>query len=133
MNGPSIFTVLKGAMGWHQARQRVLAENVANANTVGFRASDLKPLDFSSSQGSTGSMGTPGVRVTDGKHIGGSPSTIAIEAPRRTRNPDLTPDGNGVVLEDEMMKLTSNQMDYEMAATLYQKSLGLIKTALGRR
>jgi flagellar basal-body rod protein FlgB len=38
-----------------------------------------------------------------------------------------------VVLEDEMMKVAANQMDYQAAATLYQRSIGLLKTAVGKR
>ena len=45
---------------------------------------------------------------------------------------EITPEGNGVTLEDEMMKVTSNQMDYQAVTTLYSRSLRLLKTALGR-
>ena len=43
------------------------------------------------------------------------------------------PAGNAVNLEDEMLKVAANQMDYQAATTLYTKSLGLIKTAIGKR
>ena len=36
-------------------------------------------------------------------------------------------------LEDEMMKVAANQMDYQAATSLYSRSLGLLKTALGKR
>ena len=45
----------------------------------------------------------------------------------------MTPDGNSVSLEDQMMKVTQNQMDYQMATSLYARSLGLLKTALGKK
>jgi flagellar basal-body rod protein FlgB len=38
-----------------------------------------------------------------------------------------------VNLEDEMMKVAANQMDYQAASSLYIKSLGLIKIAIGKR
>ncbi len=41
-----IFSMLRTRMNWHQERQRLLAENVANADTPGFRPRDLAPLDF---------------------------------------------------------------------------------------
>ncbi len=44
-----------------------------------------------------------------------------------------TPEGNSVVLEEQMMKITANQMDYQAATSIYQRGMGLIKTALGRR
>ncbi len=34
--------------------------------------------------------------------------------------------------EDEMMKVASNQMDYEAVTSLYTRSLALIKLAIGR-
>ena len=45
-----IFSMLRTRMQWHQERQRVLAENVANADTPRFRPHDLKPLDFGQAQ-----------------------------------------------------------------------------------
>jgi len=44
----------------------------------------------------------------------------------------VVPTGNGVSLEDEMMKVAGNQMDFQAATALYTRGLGLIKTALGR-
>ncbi len=54
-------------------------------------------------------------------------------APRQMNNFEVTPDGNGVVLEDEMMKVSTNQMDYQAATAVYKRSLRLIRTALGRQ
>ena len=45
---------------------------------------------------------------------------------------EITPEGTRVSLEDEMMKVTSNELDYQTATTLYTRSLRLIRTALGR-
>ena len=41
-----IFSMLRTRMNWHQERQRLLAENVSNADTPGYRPRDLAPLDF---------------------------------------------------------------------------------------
>ena len=46
---------------------------------------------------------------------------------------DVRPAGNAVKLEDEMMKVAGNQMDYQAAISLYSRSLGLIRTAMGKR
>jgi flagellar basal-body rod protein FlgB len=42
-----ILSMLRDRMEWHQERQRVLAENVANADTSNYQAKDLAPTDFS--------------------------------------------------------------------------------------
>jgi flagellar basal-body rod protein FlgB len=52
---------------------------------------------------------------------------------RQLNSFEITPEGNGVTLEDEMMKVTTNQIDYQTVTSLYTKSMQLIKTALGRR
>ena len=44
----------------------------------------------------------------------------------------VRPAGNAVSLEDEMLKVAQNNMDYQAATQLYSRSLGLLKTALGK-
>ena len=46
---------------------------------------------------------------------------------------DVKPMGNAVNLEDEMMKVAANQMDHQAAISLYSRSMGLLKTAIGKR
>ena len=46
---------------------------------------------------------------------------------------ETRPAGNAVNLEDEMLKVSANQMDYAAATSLYSRSLGLLKTAIGKR
>jgi flagellar basal-body rod protein FlgB len=58
---------------------------------------------------------------------GGSPSALDSRGRYQVR-----PAGNAVSLENEMMKVAANQMDYQMVTTLYSRGLGLIKTALGK-
>ena len=46
---------------------------------------------------------------------------------------ETKPTGAPVSLEDEMAKLGEVQLDYQLASTLYVKSLGLLKIAIGRK
>ena len=69
-----------------------------------------------------------------------SSSHMAVSGGAETFNGDggksgfLTrPAGNAVNLEDQMMKVSANQMDYAAATSLYSRSLGLLKTAIGKR
>jgi flagellar basal-body rod protein FlgB len=125
-----IFSMLRTRMHWHQERQRVLAENVANADTPKFRPRDLKPLDF----GAQVQAAATGVQVasTNPAHITGSSANGAF-ATERPGKYEVRPAGNAVTLEDEMMKVASNQMDYQAAISLYSRSMGLFRTALGKR
>jgi len=129
-----ILSMLRTKMQWHQERQRVLSENVANADTPKFRPRDLAPPDF----GKVGPGGVPqpgaGVRLvsTDPSHIGAAAgATRFANAP--TGRYEARPTGNAVNLEDEMMKVAANQMDYQAATSLYSRSMGLFRTALGKR
>ena len=133
-----LFSMLRTRMQWHQERQKVLAENVANADTPNFRARDLKPLDFgsqvlASQVQAAGQAGGP-VRVasTNPAHITGSAGTSTFATGGNSKY-DVKPAGNAVNLEDEMMKVAANQMDYQAATSLYSRSMGLFRIAHGKR
>ena len=128
-----IFSMLRTRMQWHQERQRVLAENVSNADTPKFRPKDLKPLDFGPQGQAAGQTGGQiALASTDPAHIAGSAGSNSFATDRPNKY-DVRPAGNAVSLEDEMMKVASNQMDYQAAISLYSRSMGLFRTALGKR
>jgi flagellar basal-body rod protein FlgB len=125
-----ILSMLRTKMQWHQQRQRLLAENVSNADTPRFAPRDLAPLKL---DGRTAPSGLALTR-TSAAHIDGAGSSGTAQFPAGgTGFHEIRPAGNAVSLEDEMMKVAANQMDYQAAATLYGRSLGLIKSALGKR
>ena len=124
-----IFSMLRTRMQWHQERQRVLAENVSNADTPKFRPRDLKPLDFGREVQSAGQVH---LASTDPAHITASSGSGAFATDRPGKY-EVRPAGNAVNLEDEMMKVAGNQMDYQAAISLYSRSMGLFRTAMGKR
>jgi flagellar basal-body rod protein FlgB len=122
-----ILSMLRTRMQWHQERQRVLAENVANADTPGYHARDLAPPKFETAL-RTASLALVTTSPTHiGAGSGGSPF-----AEDKDPQYEVRPRGNAVSHEDEMLKLAGNQMDYDAASSLYAHSLALIKTAVGR-
>lgn len=127
-----LFSALRTKMKWHQARQRVLAENVANADSPGYRARELRPVEFGALV-KVQSLQPVETRATDARHIK-TTVTDADTSFRRDNDADFdtTPSGNSVVLEEQMMKVAQNQMDYQAATTLYSKSVGLLRIALGQ-
>lgn len=133
-----IFMMMKQRMQWLTERQQVLSQNVANSDTPGYQARDLKELDFGSMLEASGARLTP--VATQAGHIG-SPvaSGLGLKLGQARggeviKKPDFetTPTGNSVVLEDEMIKVSQTQMDYQTVTGLYSKSMGLIRMALGR-
>jgi len=134
INDLPILSALRTKMQWHQERQRVLAENVSNANTPNFKPTDLVEPKFdtkgSDIGGGIGSLGMMRTSATHISAIGGAPSFRGDGG----RSGFLTkPAGNAVNLEDQMLKVSANQMDYAAATSLYTRSLGLLKTAIGKR
>lgn len=126
-----LLAALKGKMRFDQARQKVLAQNVANADTPGYSPRDLKAVDFSKDLGRTTHSSVTMSATRPGHFSLSMGGNDGFEA-QKTQGFETTPSGNGVTLEDEMMKVTSNQMDYRAVTALYTRSLQLIKTAIGR-
>jgi flagellar basal-body rod protein FlgB len=135
ISGIPLFSMLRTKMQWHQERQRLLAENVSNADTPNFRPRDLAPLRFDGrAVGASGAAGTVALARTDPGHLGPAGGAGAARfQPDRRGGYEVRPAGNAVTLEDEMLKVAANQMDYQAATTLYGRSLGLLKTAIGKR
>ncbi|TCR63501.1 flagellar basal body rod protein FlgB [Bosea sp. BK604] len=127
--GGNLMQALKTRMHWHQTRQKLLAENVANADSPGFRPLDLKAPEFS--RGGNGSVSGVALAQTSPGHMGSSGQRGGFDSAKAQRF-EVTPNGNGVNLEDEMMKVAQNQADYQLAASLYTKGLGLMKIAIGK-
>jgi flagellar basal-body rod protein FlgB len=126
-----IFSMLRTRMHWHQERQRLLSENVSNADTPNFRPRDLTPPDFNRPAQQAG--GVTLVRTDPGHVTATGLSGGGRFATDNRGGSEIRPAGNAVNLEDEMLKVASNQQDYQAATALYSRSLGLLKTAMGKR
>jgi flagellar basal-body rod protein FlgB len=127
-----VLSALRTKMQWHQERQSVLSENVANSDTPNFRPRDLVAPKFNAAGLQTESMGTLPMMRTSAAHMtssdgGGDSFDVNKKVGFETR-----PAGNAVSLEEEMMKVSANQMDYAAVTQLYSKSIGLLKTALDK-
>lgn len=127
-----LFAMLKQRMSWLSARQNVLAQNVANADTPGFNARDLKPINFEDVlHNVTKTSAASGLMTTDPHHI----------ALKQTSTNDFTdvdaPDapapfgGNTVSLEQEMIRVADTQAEYQAASNLYAKAIDMMKLAIG--
>lgn len=129
-----LLSMLKDRMSWLSARQSVLSQNVANADSPGYTAHDLKPLNFEEIMRNTGSGHSAfntGLRATNARHITITPTLSRFE---RTDSPDgeANPLGNTVSLEEEMIKVADTQAQYQAATNLYSKAINMMRTAIGR-
>ena len=125
-----LFSMLRTRMQWHQERQRLLSENVANSDMPNFRPRDLAPLQFDRT---TSPLTSVALERTSATHFAASEASASEFQSSRFGGFEARSVGGAVNLEDEMIKVAANQMDYQTATTLYTRSIGLIKTAIGKR
>lgn len=137
------FAALKERMRFLQTRQKLLAQNIANADTPGYRPKDIKQLGIDpASRGSDAARRmapiqsaapgqNTGIAVTNPRHIAVGGPGVATE--ERGASYETRPSGNAVDLENEMLKVSQNQIDFQTAANIYQRGLSTLKIALGRR
>lgn len=128
-SGLKLFSMMKHKLDYMSERQRVLSQNIANANTPSYKAKDIKK-DFSQIL-SANKSNQVAMSVTDPKHIqprssgGGQYGIAEIDSTEMTLN------GNNVVIEDELMKMQQNSMDYQSATELYRKMAQMLRIAIG--
>ena len=128
----SVLSALRTRMQWHQERQKVLSENVANSDTPNFKPRDLVEPKFDAAGAQTGATGSLAMMRTSASHIASSGGAGRSFDVNRKVGFETKPAGNAVSLEEEMMKVSANQMDYAAVTSLYSKSLHLLKTAIGK-
>ena len=134
INDLPILSTLRTKMQWHQERQRVLAENISNANSPNFKPRDLVEPKFDNKGSSVGGgFGSLPMMRTSGSHISASNAAQSFNGDGGKSGFQTKPAGNSVNLEDQMLKVSANQMDYAAATSLYTRSLGMLKTAIGKR
>ncbi|SHL58332.1 flagellar basal-body rod protein FlgB [Bradyrhizobium lablabi] len=126
-----VLSALRTKMQWHQERQRVLSENVSNSDTPNFKPRDLVEPKFDAAGAAAGTMGSLAMMRTTTSHITPSGAPDSFDQNKRAGF-QTRPAGNSVNLEDEMLKVSANQMDYAAVTSLYSKSLHLLKTAIGK-
>lgn len=134
-----IMTAIKQRMNWLTARQGVIAENVANADTPGYRPKRLEEQSFKDLLASTTSMSkgtsiaSPMVK-TSAQHMGhgGTDGTRTPRDYKAREVADQRPNGNGVTLEEELVALAETQIEYQTMLGVYRKHTAILRTALGR-
>ena len=128
-----LFKALSAKMGYLDQRQRVVSQNIANADTPGYQARDLTKVDFGRVlQKTVGDTTTVRPEATHKDHM---PHAGRVEDPKNREQKityEVAPAGNAVIMEEQLLKANETMMDYNLMTTLYQKNVGMIRTALGR-
>lgn len=127
-----LFNIMKTKLNYLSERQGILAQNIANADTPGYKAKDLSAPDFSKLVSQAGQP-VQNLRMasTNAKHMTGNGATGSYKIINRGKTDELNPDGNNVSVEDEMSKVAANQADYMKTLNLYTKAISMFKSAIG--
>ncbi len=125
----TVATLAKSRMDWIARRQEVLSENIANANTPKYVPRDLTPYNFKEALKQT--LPHVEMKVTSPLHIKAEvPDSVNVVSSKRTY--ESAPDGNAVILEEQMAKMGEAKSAYETAASLFQKQFKMFRTVLSR-
>jgi flagellar basal-body rod protein FlgB len=132
MAPPPLIDALGAAMRHLGDRQRVIAQNIANSDTPGYKARELAPVSFAALvDGGHGQIARPHIEISDAmRRLGAKPSHLTSMV-----DPDISevkPDGNSVTLEDQLLKMGQIQADYVALTSLYRKQMGMMRVALGK-
>ena len=106
------------------ARMAVIAQNVANADTPGYKAKDVPAFaEVFAAEGQD-------MRTT-------RPGHLSAASPSSTAAPDIargheSPNGNSVSLEAEMVKSVEARQNHDMALAIYRATSDVIRASLGR-
>jgi flagellar basal-body rod protein FlgB len=132
----SLLKALGAKMDYLNQRQSVISQNIANADTPNYKPKDLQKADFSSLLGPLSGDSGPGVKpvslsVTNPEHIlpGGEGQKAVSMAQKKTY--EVSPSGNAVVLEEQLLNAGETATDYNLMTSLYHQEVRMIKTALG--
>jgi flagellar basal-body rod protein FlgB len=124
------FGLLRTRLDQLSERQRLIAENIANASTPGYRPRDLDTSGFERMLQSHGGPQGGGLTMsrTSAAHMTPSGGTGSAKIVTRDDS-ETTIDGNAVVLEDQMARAAETRMQFETGIALYQKGLELVRMA----
>lgn len=120
-------TAMAQAMSAHAgSRLGVIARNVANADTPGYRTQDVDDFVTAWAASSDGAM-----RNTRAGHIGASSAGASAES--HVIRGHGAPNGNTVSLESEMVKAVETRQQHDMALAIYRGTSEVLRASLGRR
>ena len=117
-------------LDWASERQSVLAQNIANADTPNYRAQDVEAFATVMARAASAGPLQP-VRTAPDHMVGRSVEMDArIQAMMDT--PEVSPSGNNVSLEQQLMELTDTAAQHRLALDLFRRHSAMIRSALGR-
>ena len=129
----SLFKAMGSKMAYLNTRQRVISQNIANADTPGYQPSDLNKVDFGRTLKKVSGDTSIQMVSTNSGHLPSANQMAALKVREQKNTYEVAPDENGVILEEQLIKSNDVQMDYNLMINLYRQNTDLIRTSLGKR
>ena len=121
-------TAMAQAMASHAgARLGAISQNMANADTPGYKARDVADFNTVWAAGQNGGE----MRATRNGHLGSTAQTMTPEI--IASSGASAPNGNSVSLEGEMVKAAEVRQQHDMALAIYRATSDILRTSLGRK
>lgn len=120
---------MSGAMARHAtARQAVIAENLAHADTPGYREKDVAAFaDTFEDAPRTARL----TRTRPGHRIGGA-ELYGLRS-REVESPAVELNGNSVSVITEMMKSARTRQEHDTALTIYRSTMKVLRATVSSR
>lgn len=127
----TLFGAMKKRVAWLTQRQEVISQNIANADSPGYRAKDIKAFGFKKELSQK--TGQISMVRTRGDHLGGQVRSVRDFRVAEEKKPyETSPSDNSVILEEQMMKLGETGVNHRLTTELYKKHMEMFRTAIGR-
>ena len=127
--GLAFFGLIGQRLNWLAAKQDVLARNIANADTPNYQARKVESFAAMLTRGRQTGLG---MTVAHDRHIQAPAVGRGVRA-EIDQAYEASPNGNTVVLEQQMMQVGEAALEHQMATQVYRKTMSLFRVALGRR
>lgn len=127
----NVMSSLKETMDYSLKRQLLLSENIASQDIPRYKAKDLVPLNNKSAFGKN-NLKKVSITSTNGMHLKANLYHSKYKVITERANTNSTIQGNNVNIPEQMVKVTENMNQYNLATTIYKKMSGLVKSSIGR-
>lgn len=111
----NLFQLASQRLQWLSDRQKVVSQNIANADVAEYKARDVESFEsYLKRANASNALPEAEVKLTETRW-----------------GEDLT--GNNVSLEEQLMHAKTTAGEYRVAASLYRKAYGMMMAVSGRR
>lgn len=128
----ALFQAMGAKMNYLSTRQGVISQNIANSDTPEYRPRDLTEVDFGAILKDVTGSKMVRMEKTAAGHINPNGDIDSAKNRKSRYTYEVAPGDNAVIIEEQMIKATETNMDYNLMTNLMRKNIGMIQTALGQ-